>query len=491
MINLERLINQKGIALPVVLIVMLLLLALGAAAMMMSNLGYTSVSSNTKYLISETNANIGIMNSIETMIGGTSCGFSNSYNSNGGSINVVTISAGGSCFIWSQGTFLNSRVVKVAVIQSSGSSNFGPAIFKTLSNLSLGGSGAISSCDPDCKTPALIIGNSLSNPPSANKVSSCPNNPKDLIALIDPYIPNAFDPNTTDLTERVFKDISNRQQLLYTFNNYYGVNFNNGTPTGFTNQCNLNSYNINQWNVNQNNKIVSSTGNIEISWENDRFVVKQGNTIICQNRNVYLGQNAKLTINKYLNVGGGLAANEIEINKNLSNATIVGRNRISMSANNTKIDNVNMFAQNYTINANGLELTGGIIYSGGQGVGNLDINLSSNSYLGSSENPVLIISDNNINLGRNGNADIYGIIFATNANNNFNIGFGNGNFKIHGSVISNSSNNNNMNVSGNFEIMFDKEVINKLSQRLPFIKSPTCSSGSIIPSLLNNKLTVY
>lgn len=486
--------DTKGVALPVTLVVMLLLLVIGAAAMMMSQLGYSSISINARYIISDKNADRGIRDSIERMIGGTRCGFSDSYSGTLGSISITTVRAGNTCFISSQGSFMNAKVVKIAAVYLGGSSMYGPVIFKNLKNLSLGGSGAIASCDSECVTPALIIGNSLTNPPTQNQVTSCPNNPQNLVALTSPYMPNAFDQDTTDLTGEIFNDIGNRTALLNRLSSDYGVVFDNGTPLSFnsTNQCNLNSLNINEWTV-SNNKIINRTGNIsvEISWSGGNFIVKQGSSVICQNRNVYLGQNSKLTIDSSLNVGGGIAANEIVFKSNSSNATFVARNRIEISDNNLTIQNVNMFAQNYSITANGLNLHGGIIYSGGMGVGNLDINLKSNSFLGSSQNPVLILSDNNIKIQRNGNADIYGLIFATDQNNNFEIGSGNGNFKINGVVVSNSKNNNNINISGNFEIHFNKDAINKLSERLSFVKRPPCGLGSIRYSLQNTKMTVY
>lgn len=149
MINLERLKEQNGIALPMVLMVMLLLLALGAAAMMMSNLGYTSLSSETRYQYAEKAAESGINDAVTRVIPTALCPQNGTGNVGNASYTFFGINDANylNCLIYSTGTFGNAKVVKVAVVPRAGSEW---AALRTLSGtINLSGSSAIAGCDDD------------------------------------------------------------------------------------------------------------------------------------------------------------------------------------------------------------------------------------------------------------------------------------------------------------------------------------------------------
>ncbi len=191
-----------------------------------------------------------------------------------------------------------------------------------------------------------------------------------------------------------------------------------------------------------------------------------------------------------------ISANNVDIAGDVipsTQLTIIAKNQLQDISNGYSLEDVNIFAKNITIDNRKILILGGILYSGGKGQGNFNINLNSNSEIGTQDNPTLIISDNNINISRNGNAAIYGLVFVNDANNNFSLA-GSGTFDIYGSVVSNSRNNNSINITGNFEIHFDSNVLKNLTNKWSSLMRPiSCSSSSsnmLIP-LITTKMLVY
>lgn len=507
--------RNRGFALVTVLVISTAILIMGMGAMYMSEMGFRSISAESRWHLVEKAANAGLMQTAGNIARGQfNCGGQQNLNLNGANVEVRTTSSGGACFLWARATSGNASVVKVGVLTAP-STNHGAAVFRSLNNISVGGSGAITSCDPNCRTSALVIGNSLNNPPTENLVSTCTNNPNGVTALVDPYVPNAFSTNT-DLTNRVFNNINNRGELLTTLSNNYRVQFNDGRPTEISGSpTDITDNNGNLKNISTGSNIdvckayynnctgsdsaISCTGatNLTFVWNGTSYDVRitgqNNNLFTC--RNIDFGPNATLTLSGFTG-GGILAANQINLGSTTgvgnNGITLVARNLTQDNANNITIISVNIFSQNITLDNNGLIWEGGILYSGGAGVGNFNINLSSNSSLGTSTNPVLIISDNNINIQRNGNAEINGLVFATSSNNNFSIGAGNGNFSINGMVFSNSTSNNNINISENFSINFNANILRTLSQRYSFLRPPDCTANvSVSIPFMQTRTTTY
>jgi hypothetical protein len=511
--------REKGFSLVTVMLLTTVILALGSAAFYVSNYGYNMIDANTKYRVAEQRAEYGIMRALNYTYTGTSCeNLGNQTYGNG--ITVTTLKAGNNCLIKAVGTFGNAQVAKIAIAGAS-STNYAAVVMCNLTNLNMGGSGSIESCNSNCPTHALITGNDYSSRlGNINLNRSCGNNNRGLTSYnMDPYKYDSNLCNSQNLLSAYFNGISNRDGLFSKMTQLYGVTFNNdGKPTGLTttgttltltDSIDVRNLQTNQiydlCNLGQNINIGTVTGsgntltasscynisgvNIQVkpkfTWDRDREKYKVTfesctagitiNTIIyC--KNVYLGQNTTLNLGGGFTGGGALAANEINFtgDVNPSNLTLVAMNNAKMQTNNVNIQNVNIFAQNYTIDAQNLKVENSLIFGGGGGQ-NININLNSNSKLGTSDNPVLIISDNNIEIQRNGNAEINGIIYATSNNSNFNI-TGNGNFNING-MIASEGNNNNINISGNFTISFNPDILSNVASRFNnLLKGPTCGS---------------
>lgn len=498
--------NGRGMALIPTLTISLVALLLGFSAMYVSEMGYRSISAEARWQILEKVATGQLKSFASQIVSGTrQCGTTTSGSISGVNFNVVSTGASGSCFIWSSASMNGSRVTKVAIVTQSVPTDYGAAVFRKLGNFSIDGSSSISSCDANCPTHALISGNELNNSPAENQVSVCPNNPIGVTALVDPYIVNKNLENR-DLTNVLFKNIQNRTEMLSMFSQQFKVKFNNGRPTEVDNPECKPSFNINNCEAKSSNIKCECSGNnckVDLTWNSSqgKYVgTIGGSNVSCGS--IDLGQNATVTFDDFTG-GGVIGANQIKISGDINkppkdkddasspNLTVIARNQITDEAKAVVV-NVNMFSQNFTFDNNGLEIRGGIIYSGGAGNGNLNINLNSNSYIGSSNNPTLIISDNNINIQRNGNAEINGVVFVTSANNNFSIGSGNGTFALNGMVMSNSNNNNNNgNISGNFSINFNRGIIEKLADRYNFINPPKCGSASARNSIIQTMTTVY
>ncbi len=509
--------REKGFSLVTVMLLTTVILALGSAAFYVSNYGYNMIDANTKYRVAEQRAEYGIMKALNYTYTGTSCENLGSQ-TYGNGITVTTLKAGNNCLIKAVGTFDNAQVAKIAIAGAS-STNYASIVMCKLTNLNIGGSGSIESCNINCPTHALITGNDYKQELNQRGISlntSCGNNNKGLTSNMDPY---RHDSNLCkqSLLSTYFNGISNRDELFRKMTELYGVTFDNGRPTGLTTTgttltltdtvdvtnlrndqifdlCNL-GQNINIGTVTGSGNTLTSSScynisgvNIQVkpkfTWDGEKYKVSfesctTGTTIntIIYCKNIHLGQNTTLNLGGGFTGGGALAANEINFtgDVNPSNLTLVATNNVNMKTNNNvNIQNVNIFAQNYTIDAQKLTVENSLIFGGGGGQ-NININLKSNSQLGTSDKPVLIISDNNINIKRNGDAEINGIIYATDKNNSFNI-TGNGNFNING-MIASEGNNNNIDINGNFTISFNPDILNKVASKFNnLLKGPTCGS---------------
>lgn len=507
--------RKKGFALITVLILTLVVFILGASAMYISEFAMKSLKSEALWQKVEKAADYGLLEFISRLkTGYVNCGETTTLtNINGATVTLKSIKGGASCLIWSKANIGTTSVVKVAIISTTSDTSLGAATIKNLTNLSMTGSAAIASCDPNCIIPALTTGNTLLSNPPENLVSQCPNNPKGLTALTDPYVPNAFDPNTTDLTPKVF-NATDRNNLLSILSNLYKVAFSDGTPVGIIG----NYVSVTDTNGNLKTDVVNATnppafdvcgswfntctasgssiscGNLTLSWTGTLYALKQGNTVYAYCSKIDLGPNSSLSINGFSG-GSVIASNNVSFVGNLNGpVTLVARNSVSTPTNSVGIYSANIFGKNiYLQNANNINIYGGIIYSGGSGVGNLVIDLRANTQVGTSTDPVIIISDSNTNMANNGNANIYGLVFITSGSNNFNIG-NNGNFKLQGMLVSNSLGNNNIDIKGNFEIYFNPTLISILSSRtFGLVKPPPCQGGYTNLNLFNilTKTLIY
>jgi len=468
--------REKGFALMTVLVFFLVLLILGVGGAIITQMGYFSITSEAKYTVAEKNANKGLMEVLENEI----C---NDISGPGYTVIAKKDEGHNYCFVWSEGRYLGAKVIKTAVFQAL---PWAAATFKNLDSLNLSGSSAIvghESCDDFCRGFALAMGN-LTNPNWKIEKDPCKKNPQGLTSIKDP--PYILDETLlqTDLTSKLF-NARNRDQLLQSLRDNFSVEFgngtDNGTPIGLVESENERVKKL------ENVNSCTASGNVitcEQGSNADVFTWNPTKGVYVYNKDgeeyskIDLG-NATITFSGNFTGGGYIAGNNISFSGNV-NATspliLVARNEITISQNNIEISTF-MFTKNYNININVKNLTikNGIIYSGGEG-GKLNIDQRSNSKLGTQENPILIISDNSINIAENGNVEVYGAIFLTDANTTFNLEK-NGDFKIHGIIISNSPNNNSVNLKGNFEVRFNFNVLENLYDNLSqfnLLRRPIC-----------------
>lgn len=532
--------DERGFALIMAIILSLSIGILGATAIYVSELGSTSAKAEYRYHIAEKNANYAMMSAVEDIVQeGTTCGFEKSYPTDKGSSTVKTMLSSGYCFIWSEGSVGQARVVKVGIITSGGPSQYGAVTLRgtqTSTSCTIGGSGSLVSCDETCRTPALVTGNVLQNPSKWESiVTTCPNNPKGLTALVDPYYENAFYPYDytgseviSKISGMVFDGFSNRADLLNALEGTgacgFGVKLddddpgegNTGAPLGFMgtettlnlssgpDDCNLGNncyHDVCKISINPTTTTATASG-ATVSVGGENFVwqknsspqvwrwTKSGKTTDCLKLDITSSdssKNSKLIINSFNSdsEGGKIAADTIEFNGNAQGVTLVARQNVKISGNHITVTNVNLFTKSYTINANNSAFTGGIIYSGGS---SSTINVVSNTKIGSETNPTLFISDGGLSLGHAGTPDIYGLIYIT-ENGSTNLS-GSGNFKVYGAIISNSL-NNSCSLTGNYEVKFDKQVIDGLRNKFGCIKTPSCASQSIRYPLTTTKTITY
>lgn len=178
----EVLRDNRGIALVTALVVMLLLLALGVAAMQMSELGYLSISSETKYQIANWAAEYAVQEGIRVTAANNSCTASSGTGSAGrGTYKYYREPSSNLCFVYGIGTFAGAKVVKTAVIPRQLTSEMGTLTLRNGGVLNFGGSSSIVNCDPECRTPAVLYGTNLRlDVNSINDDITCPNNPRGL-----------------------------------------------------------------------------------------------------------------------------------------------------------------------------------------------------------------------------------------------------------------------------------------------------------------------
>ncbi|MGC8754428.1 MAG: hypothetical protein ACP5JZ_03420 [Thermosulfidibacteraceae bacterium] len=489
--------RKDGFVLITVIVLLSALLVLGITGLYLSRTDYLAQLSYIKYAYAEKTSETALNDIVRQLLEGNSC--SNvSVNSTSGliSYNSLCKEYGNTYLIWSKGVYGNARVVKVAFIfKSLASSFYGAAVVRYLNSVSMGGSSSIESCDLSCPTSALVTGNDIGRYISTS--TTCKNNNKGVVANgASPYL-YINELLNTDLTPYYFS-AKDRDDLLTKLSLLYNVKFSDGTPVGVASlndpRCDLSNYNLS---CSAGGSTLSCKGSINVNatWSGGSYLVTLGNSIVSCNA-LELGQNGRVTFSDFTG-GGAISASNVNIAGSITpsgSLNIVARNSVSDVTGGYTLKNVNIFAQNISLDNQNFVISGGIIYSGGHGVGNLNIDVNGNTKMGTIDNPVLIVSDNNINISQNGNVDIYALVFATDRNNNLNVS-GAGNYDVRGAIVSNSRLNNTINIGGNFGIIFDKTVLNNLAKEFPSLVKPVpCSSGVVTNPMLNvimTKIQVY
>lgn len=519
MINLERLINQKGIALPVVLIVMLLLLALGAAAMMMSNLGYSSLASDIRYQYAEKAADAGLNDAVSRVIPTALCPASSGSPMTGSvgnasysffSINDANYT---NCFVYSIGAFGNARVVKVTVVPRAGTDW---AALRTLGGtINLSGSSAIAGCDDDesayanrCGVlSAIIYSENLSYKQSdvSNPLINCTGEGPLKGFEGNPPLQSVPTPTQDELLSRYFNAIS-LSDLMQKIEDQKQIDFYPNLPTIASIQqtgisaCNYTGGSACQTTSSTNIRCGSGSGQQDI------------NLNTCNT--VYV--NGTLTIAHQISGKEIRVANSVNLNATLSSSKIISSGNINFSTSGTVNINNSILVSGATINAGttGNQRYSGIIENSDLFANTLNFNLSTQSEIrggifyaknggvnidtqgalnfGTITNPVLLLSEGTSAISMPGNFTFNGFIY-TNATT-INI---TGAVELQGMIV-NASNNLTLNNTGNGTIQFQKRVLDNLFNNLktafggtPLLRQPECGAGNKGNYLKNTKVTVY
>jgi hypothetical protein len=480
--------REKGFALMTVLIFFLVLLILGVGGAIITQMGFFSITSEVKYARAEKNANIGLMEALES----EDCSNDTSEGIFGGYRVIATKDQEHNyCFVWSEGRYWGAKVVKTSIFPLI---PWAASMFRNLNNLNIGGSAAIVGYDPSedesncnntkaCIAPALVTGNNLN---LTNVAQECTSNPKGIVSngTTRPY-KHVSNLNATDLTPKLF-NAGNRTELLEKLKDAFQVSFDDdGTPKGLVEAKKPDS-SVDSCTAEGITITCGERGNADIfTWNSEKGVYRYNKDGKDYSK-IDFG-NAQITFGSNFSGGGYIAGGNISFDmKAYVNATsplvLVARNQITISQNNIKISNTFMFAKNYSITANNSTVEGGIICSGGA-KGKLDINIKGghNTQLGTYSEPILIISNNieGINIEGAGHVDIWGVIFVTDTNNKFSLEE-KGGFSIHGVIINNSnspSSQNTINLKSNSDIRFNFKVLENLYKNLSqfnLLRSPIC-----------------
>lgn len=515
MIMIEVLKNKKGVALPVVLIVMLLLLALGAAAMMMSNLGYSSLASDTRYQYAEKAADAGLNDAVSRVLPTALCPSPGSGSVGNASYSFFTINDTNytNCFVYSTGTFSNAKVVKVTVVPRAGTDW---AALRTLGGtINLSGSSAIAGCDDDesayadrCGVvSAIIYSGNLSYQPSDvdNPLINCTGEGSLKGFEGNPPLQSVPTPTQEELLSRYFNAIS-LSDLMQKIEDQKQIDFYPNLPTSASIQqtgisaCNYTGGAACQTTSSTNIRCGSGSGQQDI------------NLNTCNT--VYV--NGTLTIAHQISGKEIRVANGVNLNANLSNSKIISSGNINFSTSGTVNINNSILVSGGTINAGGTgnarysgtiensdlfantlnfnlstqsEIRGGIFYAKNGGV-NIDTQGALN--FGTITNPVLLLSEGTSAISMPGNFTFNGFIY-TNATT-INI---TGAVELQGMIVD-ASTNSTINNTGNGTIQFQKRVLDNLFNNLktsfggtPLLRQPECGAGNKGNYLKNTKVTVY
>ncbi|MEM5855025.1 MAG: hypothetical protein QW472_01735 [Candidatus Aenigmatarchaeota archaeon] len=502
--------RRKGFVICIVLLLSLVLVLIASAGVILSGTSLTNLGLEFKKQKAEKGANYALMDVLYKIYNGEiSCSnvteTSITYNIDEVNVEVRGVKGGETCFLWVKAKFKNAQTVKTAIVAES-IAEIAPLMSRRFDNFNLDGSSAIISCEKFCKTSGVLTGYlDKSQIPPAYEVIDCPTRTgRGVYATLSPvvYINDKY--QNEDFTKTIF-NADNREELLDKLSEIFRVKLTNGSPDGI----------IGEYDEVVNNNYVKG-GNFDvcgIKFTSRRSIqcTAKANTIMCTGYNVVIKWDTSsnkyiindiaycsaldfeenVTINLVNFSGGGIIASGDFVIAgdvgNERNLTLIARNRITDNKNNSFLKNVYIFSQNVYIDDNRIFWDGGLIYTGGKGSSVLDI--QSRSQIGTPENPVLIISDNELKIDSEGGATIYGVVFATKAAQKTEIILIGS--KIQGAIISNSL-SNTFYTSGKSLLYFDFGVIKNLSEREQILKTPSCNNGrSFIFSYVQSKASVY
>ena len=392
---------RRGFSLPNVIILSGFITLLGIAGLIIANLNAATSRAEDAYFWAEKAANAGMLEAMQRIRTTGFCDASDTFNGKIGDVNAeyeVNIRRSGRiCFIRSEGSFRNARVVKAGILQAY----YGAGLYTVRGNVDaqLGSGVRLSGCDntvrPVCYVPAFITSGKVSSaiPPKACTQDSGGAGVyggttgaeailtyvkfKDLIPLF--FNVNCFNNK---------KDSKCDEGLLQIFEREYGINPSNRRQD---------LYFDNQWGIPRVNFSGLPPGGACVTggtWQNNAYVVdvSSSNLAGCTNISIDIPSSANVIItgvvNRYLNIyaldrdissvritsqisyqGFTLYSNRpVSIESDIRNARIViDDQNLTVAANRTIRDSTiilgfsNINATNSVTNANGNIRTSGNI----------------------------------------------------------------------------------------------------------------------------------
>lgn len=445
------LINERGVALVVAMIMTILVMIIGVTAIKMNEIGYLTYDSERRYMIARESAEYAVNAGIQYITLNSSCPTSTSCSSSIGVSGVgctyFAISISGQCLVFGEGTYRDAKVVKTSIVPAAATATWGALVMDS-GTLNLGGSGAVAFCDDSCPNggPAVIHRNLTSWTGSTTTVTptSCPNNPSGYVGS-PPISQNTSIPD--DMTNTYFTS-SNWSSFVNDLKTQYGVT--SSDISALSSSCKYTGTSSCSTTSTTNIKCGSGGSEVNISLST------------CQK--VYL-QQATLTINHAV-----------------SNKTISSGSSVTITGNTT---DVNVFANVVNFNLPSLGLAQGGVYYSDSTSSSATVYVKSNAQLGSTTKPIMYITNGPTTFDSNGGPDIYGLVYTKSTTINVN-----GNIKFNGSFIDDST--GAINFGGNAVMYFDSTVLNTLRTNVGSImRQASCPAANRAGYITNSKITVY
>jgi hypothetical protein len=536
-----RMKDENGYILVAVMVIGLLVSIIGFAASKMSDLGNVAYGSQKKYEIAAAAAEYAVNQAINEISLKGNCPSSTTSHindTNRADYLYLGPQAGGYCFIRGQGMFRGANVVKTVVVPNISDFDYGALTMRFGGKTATGGSSAIMNCDEECRSPAIVYGGRLEFTANLDK-SSCK---KGIYAVGGEGIQSGAGVECTaspcsgsTLTDRVPKifNASGWSALVGKLNGTYSgstVDVSSlslsGTQPPVDTQCqctagtgavvlgSTSTCNGNTWNIPSSCKSVQGTAVTVNSLPSEITTVYSASStatdIVTVNGNIsnatIIGQNgvslASGTITDSTIATTGSGAGVTMTNANTTGSTIVTGGQFKLDKNSGTMNDTNVFAGNVLVKDQGGTSNGGLIYTQGDFV--FDGTTSGKNHLGylnattiEDSKPILILIGGDLHMEKmRGTAEINGLVFVEGAFLTDTDGAVSGNYTINGAVIANSeSKQSTFNASGNATLSFNHKLLDMLSTRtsLDGLVRQTACGGTFGRNafISNSKVTVF
>ncbi|MBZ0156823.1 MAG: hypothetical protein K8I29_11525 [Alphaproteobacteria bacterium] len=449
--------NEQGFVMISALAIVALLLALAGAAMIMSELGHLSLSSEKRYQLANWAAEYAVYDGVNYAVEYAACppNKSGTVGTGFNQANYIyySVAAADYCFIHGKGSIGNGSVVKTLVVPKTAA--WGGMVTRGGTINLQGNAAAIAGCDTSDTSscgimPGVISGSELGGNYGTTATTTCAANPVGGLVGSPPML---IDPSLGDLFARYF-DVTDTDSdgvfwddLQNTLSAKFGIDAAGLTSDGTDAACQFTC-----------TTATSCTITLPAS---------------CDNKKAYIACTGSCSP----------SATNLLLQGSLNNKTIVSDGHIYIDSN---MANTNVFSNNITLDLTNETVAGGTAGSTLYAAGTITAAGNGGRNIGTASDPLIILAGNSFAAGGSGNSTLCGLI-ATN-------GTGmeiTGSYEIKGALINNST-SALLNNTGNADIKFNMGILKEVYAQFgnPF-KRPTCGGGNINSTIQNTKLTVY